>query len=159
MKSPLLLPSPGTIWFFFCICGYHLIYLPIRLCWVFTAACGPSPAAGSGGCSVSWCTALSLQRLLAAEHRFPVHTLQQLRLPGSESGLRSYGSRTSVAPCYVESSQTRDQTCVPCTGRWILIHCITGEVPLVAFHFSSLCILSFLTLTFHCHYNLYFKPW
>ena len=32
------------------------------------------------------------------------------------------------APQYVESSQTRDQTCVLCTGRWIPIHCTTREV-------------------------------
>ena len=29
----------------------------------------------------------------------------------------------------VESSWTRDQTHVPCIGRWILIHCATREVP------------------------------
>ena len=32
----------------------------------------------------------------------------------------------------VTSSQTRDQTCVPCIGRWILNH-ITREVPFVRF--------------------------
>ena len=34
-----------------------------------------------------------------------------------------------VAPWHVGSSQTRDQTCVPCIGRWILNHCATREVP------------------------------
>ena len=29
---------------------------------------------------------------------------------------------------YVESSQSRDQTCVPCIGKWILTHWITKEV-------------------------------
>ena len=29
---------------------------------------------------------------------------------------------------YMESSQTRDRTCVPCIGRWILIHCASKEV-------------------------------
>ena len=33
-----------------------------------------------------------------------------------------------VAPWHVESSQTRDQTCVCCTDRQILIHCATREV-------------------------------
>ena len=28
----------------------------------------------------------------------------------------------------VESSQTRDQTCVPCVGRWVLVHWTTREV-------------------------------
>ena len=38
-----------------------------------------------------------------------------------------------VAPQYVGSSQTRDRTLVPCTGRRILNHCATREVPLYAF--------------------------
>ena len=33
-----------------------------------------------------------------------------------------------VAPPHVESSQTRDQTHVPCIGRWIPIHCTTRKV-------------------------------
>ena len=33
-----------------------------------------------------------------------------------------------VAPHHVESSQTRDRTCVPCIGRWFLIYCTTREV-------------------------------
>ena len=32
-------------------------------------------------------------------------------------------------PQHVESSQTRDQTCVPCISRRILIDCTTREVP------------------------------
>ena len=32
-----------------------------------------------------------------------------------------------VAPWHVESSWTRDRTCVPCSGRHILIHCATRE--------------------------------
>lgn len=34
------------------------------------------------------------------------------------------------APWHVESSQTKDQTRAPSTGRGILIHCVTTEVPL-----------------------------
>ena len=33
-----------------------------------------------------------------------------------------------AAPWHVESSQTRDRTCVPCIGRWILYHWTTKEV-------------------------------
>ena len=33
-----------------------------------------------------------------------------------------------VAPLQVESFWTRDQTQVPCIGRWILIHCTTRKV-------------------------------
>ena len=35
----------------------------------------------------------------------------------------------SAAPRYVESSQSRDQTHVPCISRQILIHCTTREGP------------------------------
>ena len=31
-------------------------------------------------------------------------------------------------PQHVESSQTSDRSCVPCIGRWILIHCATREL-------------------------------
>ena len=34
-----------------------------------------------------------------------------------------------VAPRHVGSSRTRARTQVPCTGRWILNHCATREVP------------------------------
>ena len=34
-----------------------------------------------------------------------------------------------VALWHVQSSQTRDWTYVPCTGRWILRHCSTRGVP------------------------------
>ena len=33
-----------------------------------------------------------------------------------------------AVPRHVESSWTRDQTCVPCVGRQILIHSATKEV-------------------------------
>ena len=36
-----------------------------------------------------------------------------------------------VALQRVESSWTRDQTCVPCIGRRIPIHCTTGEVLMI----------------------------
>ena len=38
-----------------------------------------------------------------------------------------------VPPQHVGSFQTRDSTYVPCTGRWILSHWTTGEVPFHAF--------------------------
>ena len=34
-----------------------------------------------------------------------------------------------AAPQHVESFQIKDQTCVPCIGRQILIHCTPREVP------------------------------
>ena len=44
----------------------------------------------------------------------------------------------SVAPQYVKSSLTRDQTRVPCIGRWILIHWATREVPPVVLIFQKI---------------------
>ena len=38
-----------------------------------------------------------------------------------------------VTPWHVESSQTRDRTCVPCINRQIPTHCATREVLLKAF--------------------------
>ena len=34
-----------------------------------------------------------------------------------------------VAPRHVESSRTRNRTCVPCVGRQVLFHCASREVP------------------------------
>ena len=43
-----------------------------------------------------------------------------------------------VAPQHVGSSQTRDQTHVPCIGRQILNHCTTREIPLLNFDRHSI---------------------
>ena len=53
-----------------------------------------------------------------AEPRLQVHGFQQLQLTGS------------AAPRHVGSSQTRNQTRVPCNGRQILICCTTRDVHL-----------------------------
>ena len=49
-----------------------------------------------------------------------------------------------VALQHVGSSRTRDWTCVPCIGRWILNHCTTREVPIIVFSLTLKRILSFL---------------
>ena len=60
-----------------------------------------------------------------------------------------------VAPRHVVSSQTRDQTCVPCIGRWILYHWTPREVSVSGFQPSKsqylstrilLCLLTVNTL-------------
>ena len=43
------------------------------------------------------------------------------------ASLVSKHKRGLVAPQHVETSQTRDQTHVPCIGRWILNHWSTRE--------------------------------
>lgn len=42
---------------------------------------------------------------------------------------RLCGAGSAAAPRRVESSWISGEACVPCTGRRILIHCITMEVP------------------------------
>ena len=50
-----------------------------------------------------------------------------LRCPGFSCC--TAGALRHAASPHVESSQMRDQTCVPCVGRRILIYCTTREVP------------------------------
>ena len=73
-----------------------------------TAAGGLSLVAASGATSWLRCVGFSLQWLLL--------WVQQLQLKGL------------VAPRHVESSQTRDQTCVPCFDRCILNPWASREV-------------------------------
>ena len=54
-----------------------------------------------------------------------------------EHGLSSCGPHL-VAPRYVESSRARDQTCVPCIGRYILNHWTAREVPESYYKLESL---------------------
>ena len=44
-----------------------------------------------------------------------------------------------VALQHAESFVIRDQTCVPCTGRWILIRCTIREVPEMCFKWKNIC--------------------
>ena len=70
------------------------------------------------------CAGFSPQRLLLLQSTGSGH-----------AGCSSWGTQAQssqlvglVAPKHVKSSWIRDQTHVPCTGRWILIHCATREV-------------------------------
>ena len=49
-----------------------------------------------------------------------------------------------VAPGHVKSSRTKDRTCIPCIGRWILNHRPTQEAlpPKILPPFSTICYLS-----------------
>ena len=53
---------------------------------------------------------------LVAQRGLYVPSLQQLWRPGL------------LVPQHAGSSWTRDQTRVPCTGRWTLVHCTTREI-------------------------------
>ena len=52
-----------------------------------------------------------------------------LQSTGSRGWIQKLWQTGLVAPRQVGSSWTRDQTRVPCTGRWIPIHCDTREAP------------------------------
>lgn len=62
------------------------------------------------------------------------------------------------------SSQTRDATCVPCIGRWFLIHCTMREVQIMlfrikkSFHKEKSILKSLFTniLAFPCILNIRF---
>ena len=103
------------------------IYFWLR--WVFVAVCWVSLVAVSGGYSSLRCTG------------FPLRWLLLLRSTGSR--LAGFSTCVTwaqqlwrmglVAPRHVGSCQTRDRTRVPCTGRRILNHCATREVPMQLF--------------------------
>ena len=50
------------------------------------------------------------------------HGLQQLRHTGSETA-----AHQPSCPQCLGSSWTRGRACVPCIGRWIIIHCAIRE--------------------------------
>ena len=76
-----------------------------------------------------WCVGFSLRWLLISEH--------SCRCLGF--GICSTWAQqlwSLVALRYVESSRTRDPTCVPCIGRQTLNRCITREVLKFLIHFE-----------------------
>ena len=84
-----------------------------------------SLAAASGGYSlVGVRLLLTVVACLVAEQRLTGH------------GLHHWWCTGLVALRHAESSQTRDQTCVPCFGRQVLTHWTTTEV-----YHSTLMIL------------------
>ena len=92
-------------------------FLNFCLCGVFTTAHRLSLVLAGRGFSLWWF--LLLQSMGSRTVRASsVATL----------GLQTVGS-VAVAPCHVESSWIRDQTCVLCFGRWILYYWTTREVP------------------------------
>jgi hypothetical protein len=67
-------------------------------------------------CCRAW--ALDVWASVVAAHGLSTCSSQTLEL----AGFNSCGAWTSAAPWHVASSQTRDQTCVPCIGRQTPIH-------------------------------------
>ena len=90
--------------------GLLRLFIYLWPCWAFTEARGLSLVAGRG-CSSRCAWLLTAVASLVVE----------------------LGLQASVVPAHSlqneQSSQTRDRTHVPCTGRGILNHCPTSEVP------------------------------
>ena len=98
---------------------FKKIILLFWLYWAFTAACGLSLVETSRGYSSLRCAGFSLQRTLLWGIIGSWHT-----------GFSICGAQ-DLALQHVESSQTRDWTHVPCTGKQILIYCTTREFPVL----------------------------
>ena len=120
--------------FFFKIYFYFLAV-------VFVAPHGLSLVAGSGGCSLGTCVGFSSSGLLITVASVFL-TDPGLQLHGCSNcstwaqqwwcmGCRAQGQQLwdtgLIAPWHVGSSQTRNQTGVPCIARQILDHWTTGE--------------------------------
>ena len=105
------------------------IFVCFWLCWVFVGARGLFLVVASGSYSSLWCAGFSLQWLLllrstGSRHVDSVVVAHGLQSTGSV--VVGHGVSCSAA-CGIFLDQ--DRTCVPCTGRRILNHCATREVP------------------------------
>ena len=119
-SSPCCTVGPRwlLILFIYDLCLYFyilfILFMFWGLRWVFTAGRGLSLVPASGGSS-RWVHGLLLVvASLVAQ--------QRSRHAGSRSQAQQFWRTSLVAPRHVESAQTKDQTHVPCTGRWILYH-------------------------------------
>ena len=126
-------------YFYFFNFIYSFIYFWLR--WVFVAVHGLSRVAASEVYPSLRCASFSLRWLLLLRSKGSRHAgfsccgtrAQQLWLMGSRVLAQQLWRTGLAAPWHVGSSQTRAQTRVPCTGRWILNHCATREVQMYYF--------------------------
>ena len=115
-----------TIW---SLLNYYLLiyFWPY---WGFTAECGLSLLAASGACSL----VAVLRRLTAAdslvrEHRLQGTQAQELQLMGSRVWAQQLWHMGLTALRYMESSQTKHWTRVPCISRRTVNHWTTQGSP------------------------------
>ena len=102
------------------------------------AVCGLSLVAVSMDCSLVVLRLLIAVASLVVKHRLQgeqASVSAVLGLSNCGSGAQQFWHTSLLALRYVESSQTRDHTGVPCTGSWILNHWTTREVLEVSFSF------------------------
>ena len=115
-----LYTSSNVLAFFFFSKFYLFIYF--WLWWVFVDVFRFSLFAASGCCFLVVVHGL----LIAVFFLVEMHRLYTC-------GLHQLWYMELVAPWHVDSSWIRGWTCIPCIGSWILIHCTTWEVHLLAF--------------------------
>ena len=105
----------NTVYDYVYLFKFYFLFIYFWLRWVLVTLL--SPVVASRGYSVLWSAGFSLRRFLL------------LQSTGSRAWAQQLWCTGFIALWLVRSSQTRDQTRVPCTGRWILIHCATRAVP------------------------------
>ena len=141
---PLMLYMPAKIGYRFLLFCLKFIYLFWLCAWAFSWQ-----RAGSALCL--WSTGFSLQWLLSRSKGSGVCRLQQLWHTGSVVSARGLRGLSSQAPssgsvvglhgltCSAARGiyVTRDQTHVPCIGRWVLHHCTTREASKIGCPFAD----------------------
>ena len=122
-----------SISFFFKIFIYFYFWLP----WVFVAVRRLFSSCGERGLLFVVVPGLLIGCLLLLQSMGSRHMgfsscgirAQQLWIAGSRAQAQQLWCTGLAAPQHVGSSQTRARTRVLCTGRQILNHCSTREVP------------------------------
>ena len=116
--------------YYFKLKDFNFMYLfKVWLCWVFVAFLRLSLVEANGGhFPVAVLRLLMAVAFLIPEHRLWTLGLQQLQLVGPRARAQKWWHAGLVALWHEESSQTRDQTHVPCNGRQSLMHCTAMEV-------------------------------
>ena len=120
----------GEVWIKLIDKCLNLLYLFTFCCAVSSSmyglfsSCGEQGLLSGCGTQASHCSGFSCCRAQTLEHK-----------------LSSGGAQTLVALGHVESSGTRDQTHVSCTGRQILHHWATWEAQFVSLLFLLLTLI------------------
>lgn len=106
--------------------------------WVFAAFWGPSLGLRSRGCSLLWCSSISLGGSSCREQALGWAGFRSCSMWAQQQWHISF-----VALRHVGSSQTRYQTRVPCIVWQTFFHCATrAGPPITALKSASPCIVS-----------------
>ena len=96
----------------YCFLPYNFNFIYFLLCWVFFAVCR---------LLIGVASLIEEHRLQQAGFSSCGPWAQQMQLPASRAQAQQLRCSGLIASQHVGSSQTRDQTCVCCIGRWILL--------------------------------------